>query len=895
MVAPRRSRRSQQPPPPQDEEKPKKIDSSKANQEEEEEEDLEEEKFQFSFSEEKLTSKECAQKMDEFQSREELLSYVHPDELNRFTVKSFIGRNGQPMKCFNCTRKYTSASGFLAHLKKCEKTPSNEPDEATLYRRSPSLWLKVDRKEQKVVLNQIAGADNECFVTGCSKKFGTQNALIGHLKKCVKPEYFLYKNRAADFRKLEQKIKMKYIREAITANNGSAECLGCSREFSHSYGLSYHLERCNVEKSEQPWRCYRCGFHATVNESRTHLDECNRDKEASMLDSMDSILEFEGKTDFEISIEAKRRKHDAPRATPRKDGTTLYRYRKSTVNREFNGVVSLADQRKYEAECSKYFESWKTKSLEVPFSNRLTKIGKPQWKPEAASSPRIFARKSVTVVPRKVEGLQHTIPAGVRIAARESVDIESTTVAYCGAPINAIKVAPGKIDDTYDVICVSTFADENDLDSDSSIVQFWKHRINNERSELKLWFLLSLPFRGTVLSTTWLQKHSPSDPDLVGFVAFSTSKGEVLIYRIDSKNTGIGIGIVTAEPNIILKLGNMEKKADYSMMNTTIKVEGEEVDVPDIDESLIPIIKISWCSQNGGRLLAGIDALGAVLIWDLDGDGDGDRNPIRKIEDDWQSPPSDIAWLDAEHIVMGFREKLAKVINVNSWEVKMEENTIKTAGTRVHTDPRIVESFFTFQSEYTAFPYPNATSVSYVNMDVDSKMLVLCPTANTHQLMTWDVAMCPTVGTLLSCGVDGRLLASATGRLLRRGRHSFFANRNLMTLTRRRIQKDPSNISDILKQVKNEDSSLDKTNKEPLEESLADYDAVCSKMWLEMTFDEPFEPVRPEISCRDQRIESLNCVDTNVDPNYPVSFTGGEAGLLFAVPSKLIIRNNFKV
>ncbi|CBZ01825.1 TFIIIC_sub6 domain-containing protein [Caenorhabditis elegans] len=205
-----------------------------------------------------------------------------------------------------------------------------------------------------------------------------------------------------------------------------------------------------------------------------------------------------------------------------------------------------------------------------------------------------------------------------------------------------------------------------------------------------------------------------------------------------------------------------------------------------------------------------------------------------------------------------------------------------------------------FQSDHTAFPYPNATNLTYVHCDIDTMTMILVPTGNTHQLLTWDVAMCPAVGTLLSSGIDGRLVASATGRFLGNMRHSYFANRNVMALKRRRILKESQTMEEYLKEVKMEGSaegstststtkiSDDKIN-EPLEESITEHTEVCQKMWLDVQFDEIFEPTRPEFSCRDQRIESLNCVDGTTSRDWPVSFTGGEAGLLFAVSVKLHI------
>lgn len=36
-----------------------------------------------------------------------------------------------------------------------------------------------------------------------------------------------------------------------------------------------------------------------------------------------------------------------------------------------------------------------------------------------------------------------------------------------------------------------------------------------------------------------------------------------------------------------------------------------------------------------------------------------------------------------------------------------------------------------FQSDHTAFPYPNATNLTYVHCDIDTMTMILVPTGNT--------------------------------------------------------------------------------------------------------------------------------------------------------------------
>ncbi|CAO4363646.1 unnamed protein product [Caenorhabditis nigoni] len=877
---------------------------------------MEEERFGFSFQEEPLTAKECAEKMETFKTKEQFLESIHVGEAVRFLTKVLIGRNNEPLQCINCDRIYTSSSGYWIHFQKCNKKSDSEiAAEVEKFRSAPILWLKVPARDQEKTLKHIVGTEYKCFVQGCTKSFKTSKALINHLDSCVKEGYFQFKDRPDDFRALPSKAKNAFIRAAMDLKNGSLGCFLCGREYSFPHGLIYHIDRCGVEEALQPWKCYRCGFETKRGDSEAHRAECVQQVETKNFDTKmeAAVLSFlndngdesvTGDAPEVIPTSTKRRRTTggpAPRVTARKDGTTLLRFRKSTVNRQFNGIVTQKDQNSYEETCQAVFETWKTDSDNVAFCNRLQHILMSEWKTENLESTSqfypIFSRQSVTIATEKAEGLQATVPEGIRIDSRKSEVLDRATVAYCGAPINGIQVAPGKASDASgnasdDVICVTTFANETNFESNSSVVQFWRHRLTEEdKSELNLWFLLHIPNHGTILSMTWLQKHDTSEPGLIGFVAFSTTIGRVLIYRIDSSNVNFDkeahnslhtVPIVTAEPHLILKLPKADDTTlDESFLNATIKVEGEEVVLPmQIDESVVPLTSISWSAHGGGGVLAAITALGSIAIWNLDDESD---NPRIHIDPSWNSPPTEISFLNFDHLVIGFKERIVRVVNIDTWDVKLEDSTMKTAGTRVHADSRILHSFLTWNSEYNSFPYSNAMSVSYINMDMDSMNLILIPTANTHQLMIWDVAMCAPLGTLVSCGVDGRLVASATGRLLKNMHHPFFANRNLLQLKRRRVLKME------MKMAKIEGESAEK-EKEQLEESIVEHDDVCRKMWLDIGFDQVFEPTRVELSCRDQRIESLNCVDATTNATFPVSFTGGEAGLMFAVPSKLLVQ-----
>ncbi|PIO60184.1 hypothetical protein TELCIR_18325 [Teladorsagia circumcincta] len=53
-------------------------------------------------------------------------------------------------------------------------------------------------------------------------------------------------------------------------------------------------------------------------------------------------------------------------------------------------------------------------------------------------------------------------------------------------------------------------------------------------------------------------------------------------------------------------------------------------------------------------------------------------------------------------VALAFRERLVRVYDVRSYECSLEENAVRTAGSRVTSQPRLFSGFFAFQSEYFA-------------------------------------------------------------------------------------------------------------------------------------------------------------------------------------------------
>lgn len=101
-----------------------------------------------------------------------------------------------------------------------------------------------------------------------------------------------FQNRPDDFRKLSKKAKQAYTLDAVTKNKGIVKCLVCDKEYTNHMSIIYHIDRCQVDKSLQPWKCWRCGFDATAADAQEHLIDCGRTAEMKMFDRLPESSSF---------------------------------------------------------------------------------------------------------------------------------------------------------------------------------------------------------------------------------------------------------------------------------------------------------------------------------------------------------------------------------------------------------------------------------------------------------------------------------------------------------------------------------------------------------------------------------------------------------------------------
>ncbi|VDL81967.1 unnamed protein product [Nippostrongylus brasiliensis] len=339
------------------------------------------------------------------------------------------------------------------------------------------------------------------------------------------------------------------------------------------------------------------------------------------------------------------------------------------------------------------------------------------------------------------------------------------------------------------------------------LVQFWLLQHTSEKStKLVPWFILKSNY-GLVFDFCWLDRprSSPSD-SLIGYFALGTAQGSVLIYRFDtvtapSKSTrSKGVPVLSPEPDVILQ---QPKTVFLSKPDS----ENSEMSFPP------PIHNLAWGAKGSGQYVVGVNAAGGAVIWDIQRSVD---TPTTLLDSAWSSPVVYAAFIDAY------------------------------SGSRVAAQPRLLPGFFSFQSEYFSSGEIPTTGVSFLCSGTGGYFVV--PLANRHHLMTWDVSISSVNAVVASCGVDGRLLLSANGRLATFASavdHPFCFVKAALTLTRRRCS-------------------------EPETVNIATLFSKC---------DEP-----EEMSKDKEAPERRACLCYATHEETAFVLTGGQAGLLFVRP-----------
>lgn len=793
----------------------------------------------------------------------------------------------------------------------------------------PFRWLCINEKRRLSWTKNNIEKPYRCFGHDFNNTtapvFQSFEKFYAHLQNCIQPGYFFFKNNIRGLQKLEKKLRHQLIRQAVKAHK-EVECLGCDRTFTHPFNAIYHMERCQVEEMAKPWNCYRCKFSGTMEDKESHFLHC-----ASAL-KRPPALERAEESDEEYDAEAQlnnllEQAEELGGQLPSRKRTQFtsesvkFKIRKHEIN--YNTIHDIEMAGAYGSSVFEAYRIYEENAKENGICKLLAAIQPATWqRNEVDQGSRLYEflnRTSVTirsVTPMKGEITLEKIPPGQRVKCFNSTVIykedsgdepltnlpfqtpTSAAVAFCGGPIASVKVAPNLMADGAEVVATVAFIDEDSLTSeDGSVVHFWRHSRTKDESALTSWFTMYIKDHGTVSHAEWLLVPKGDDQkDLIGFLALATTHGKVLIYRIDETTVSREhnrvdetVYVVEPEPDVILTRPMIANDA----LDDTTTSYVEDAESPCITS-------MSWSSANGGRDLVVTVADGALLYWDLD---DDPLIPSVLLEEEWMSPAWDVKFFNANQVAVAFREKLIRIIDIRSLATVSKILAPRTTGTAVYTDQRFLKGLFGYQIDHTAIAnFGTITGVSYMSQTSSHQVLSI-PTYNDHQLMIFGVTVCPRNGAIVSCGADGKVVASVNGHvpmgLLAKGIAGQLSQTPIHLARRKLGVVDRSeSVAELLapkkgKKVKQEEgvepaAVIPEPEEKPtaeMEKPLIEHEDVCAGMWLDVDFESlPRDKREPMPLCLlDRRIEALTAVDVSAAAERPAIFTGGEAGLLFAV------------
>uniref|UniRef100_A0A158P9A2 C2H2-type domain-containing protein n=1 Tax=Angiostrongylus cantonensis TaxID=6313 RepID=A0A158P9A2_ANGCA len=803
-----------------------------------------------------------------------------PANFQERLIRGALQANGGTLPCFKCNKSFTTTFSLIAHIRRCRKPIAVG---VNLPNFSLAKTLKTPRSTSlaKKHLNACSPISSFEELKNCPT-FTDYKKAIAHLDSCIRPMYFAYlEGRADEFRLLDKKTKARYVREGM-ATNLQLPCLECGRSFTHQYGLIYHIERCNVDDELAKDFSAEEALHAILGPYRS-------------ISSPKRRRTFGG---CKVSVSAGVIPENSTRASITGDGKLRFKFRKADIKDGFDG---LAGYPRYLGQVRKSLEQWKNEVSELSYCSRLLEIQPSVWSSYSDSSVLPFTLKESVgfrIFESKKQDNEKSVPTSCRrLQALNTVELENgdeyVTIAYCGGPINAIRVAPNSMSSDEEVVAVVTYT-----------------------SKLRMWFILKSNY-GLIFDVQWLDRpRSSSEKSLIGFIALSTAQGVILIYRLDTTSVpspslhSQNFPIVEPNPAIILE---QEKFFDKPS-------DANSYSFPP------PIHTMAWSARANAQHIVGVNAAGAAVIWDLQRSSDA---PHVLLDPAWSSPATSAAFINTfegngrlflkVYIALSFRERMVRVYNIRTYECSLEENTVRTAGhinfflsqcliflilstsllkmklvsfvlfylrSRVSSQPRLLPGFFAFQAEYFSSGTVPSNGVCFICTEAKSDGYFVLPLANKHELMTWDVTTSPTNAVVASCGVDGRLLLSANGRLATFGSSMDFAFsvlKSALAITRRRIS-DPE--SQRLGNLKNNSEAAE--GKEPHPQACPSYtthEDTLQHLWLDISLKPETQTRRTRLdySALDLRVESLNCVATN-NLLRSFVFTGGQAGLMFIRP-----------
>ncbi|VDM65762.1 unnamed protein product, partial [Strongylus vulgaris] len=536
------------------------------------------------------------------------------------------------------------------------------------------------------------------------------------------------------------------------------------------------------------------------------------------------------------------------------DGKMRFRFRKADVK---DCAAGISDYPKYVEGVQKAHEQWRHEAAALPYCARLRDIKSSIWRTAYKSAHLPYIDKesvgfriqdSEDKASHRINSAYREVPQSCqRLPALSSVELKRViddfvTVAYCGGPINAISIAPNPMPNDEEVVVVVTYPCETtlagkDMRKAQGLVQFWLHSSEGTRSGLRPWFVLKSNF-GLVFDAHWLDRPKCCKEDtLIGFLALSTAHGALLIYRLDSTSVSSPcsdakeLPVVEPEPALIL----FQPKP---WLSGGVIEENSEPRFPP------PLTSIAWCTRDEAQYIVAVNAAGGAVIWDMQRSLD---TPYVLLDSSWCSPAASATFIGGFEVALSFRERMIRVYDVRTYQCTLEENTVRTAGARATSQPRLFSGFFTFQSEY--FPVGTdgtdvpLNGVSFVCAETKSEgFFVLCVHHFRHEFMTWDVNACSENAVIASCGADGKLLLSTNGRLVTTCHikdYGFSLLKTALTLVRKRISTpEEESMEELLAKMEARQESVENASgneqKRPAAPSYSTHEESLQSLWLDI-------------------------------------------------------------
>ncbi|KAH7727645.1 tropomyosin [Aphelenchoides avenae] len=225
---------------------------------------------------------------------------------------------------------------------------------------------------------------------------------------------------------------------------------------------------------------------------------------------------------------------------------------------------------------------------------------------------------------------------------------------------------------------------------------------------------------------------------------------------------------------------------------------------------------MDWSPFLRGRFIAAISGTSQIYIWDLEAKEDVGA-PLIVLNPSGQSPAVTISWLADYEVCVSFRAKMLKVFDINSGDCILAEQTTRTAGARVATQPVCFNGLLAYDTHFVNIVDVMNTMSAYIAFNRDDDSAIVVPTFNSHQVQACRSRICQRTGAIGSVGADGRLVWSINGRIVARGEtmdYTFACARPALHLVRR--QKAAANVDDTGDKV------------------LLSHEECCEGSWLEV-------------------------------------------------------------